>query len=75
MMKEHYKFYELYTEYGTLFIYEKYIGEKSTLPETREFFTNDLAQIGYDQLGFNNGQSIFKTRRKKTVKDMYERNI
>ena len=65
MMKEHYKFYELYTVYGTLFIYEKYIGEKSILPETKEFFTNDLDQIGYDQLVFNNGQSIFRTRRKK----------
>lgn len=60
----YYKFYELYTEYGTLFVYEKYIDDKSAYPETREFFTNDEAQRGYDQLCFNNGRSIFRTRKR-----------
>lgn len=62
----YYKFYELYTEYGTLFVYEKYKEDKSSFPETREFFTNNKAQIEYDQLCFNNGKSVFKTRKRNS---------
>ena len=61
---DYYKFYELYTEYGTLFIYEKYKGEREVFPETREFFTNEKAENGYDQLAFNNGKSVFRTRKR-----------
>ena len=75
---DYYKFYELYTEYGTLFVYEKYVGDKSAFPETREFFTNDKAQNGYDQLVFNNGKSVFRTRKRNSdgyIKEEYMKEI
>ena len=62
---DYYKFYELYTEFGTLLIYEKYKGEREAFPETREFFTNEKAKPGYDTLTFNNGKSSFRTRKRK----------
>ena len=62
MEKYSYKFYELYTEYGTLLIYKK--RENGSFPEIRELFTNDKAFIGYGYLGFNNGKSIFKTKKR-----------
>ena len=61
---DYYKFYELYTEFGNLLIYEKYKGEREAFPETREFFTNEKAKPGYDTLTFNNGKSTFRTRKR-----------
>ena len=64
MDKNIFKFYELYTEHGTLYVYETYKDEEGSYPETREFFTNEVAQRGYDTLSFNNGKCSFRTRRR-----------
>ena len=59
-----YKFYELYTEFGTLYVYEKYKDGDGSYPETHEFFTNEEAQRGYDQLIFNGCSVPFRTRKR-----------
>ena len=73
MDKKIFKFYELYTEHGTLYVYETYKDGEGSYPETREFFTNEVAQRGYDTLVFNDGKCSFrtsqikrKTRRRKS---------
>ena len=50
-------FYELHTEYGPLYIYKRYKTDPSEpfnreIPETREFFTQEEARIGYSDLNF-----------------------
>lgn len=64
MDKKIFKFYELYTEHGTLYVYETYKDGEGSYPETREFFTNEVAQRGYDTLVFNDGKCSFKTRKR-----------
>lgn len=59
-----FKFYELYTEHGTLYIYETYKDGEGSYPETREFFTNEVAQRGYDTLSFDDGKLSFRTRKR-----------
>lgn len=58
-------YFELATEYGPLYIYKKYNGDLSyqsrEIPETREFFTQEEAIIGYSDLAFLNGTSVFPT--------------
>ena len=64
MDKKIFKFYELYTEHGTLYVYETYKDGEGSYPETREFFTNEVAQRGYDTLVFNDGKCSFRTRKR-----------
>lgn len=59
-----YKYYELHTTYGPLYIYEKYKGIdndgfKREIPEIHEFFTGEEAVRGYDNITFMNGKSKF----------------
>lgn len=58
-------YYELATEYGPLYIYERYKGDSKQpeVPETREFFTQEEARVGYGTLSFL-GNSNFKTVRR-----------
>ena len=56
-------YYELATEYGPLYIYEKYKNDPKQsieVPETREFFTQEEALVGYGTLSFLD-DSNFKT--------------
>lgn len=63
-MNEIYKFYELYTENGTIYVYEKYKDGDGSYPETHELFTNEIAVRGYDELTFNGCKVPFKTRKR-----------
>lgn len=46
-------YYELDTEYGPLYIYERYKSDESQMPEMREFFTQEKAWVcGYGILSF-----------------------
>ena len=61
-----YKYYELYTEDGPLYIYEKYKEKpkeiyNTEIPVTREFFTGEEAIRGYHTLDFLDRQSVFET--------------
>lgn len=58
-------YYELATEYGPLYIYERHVGDpkEQKVPETREFFTQEEARVGYGTLSFL-GNSSFKTVRR-----------
>lgn len=56
-------YYELATEYGPLYIYERYEEDPKQsreVPKTREFFTQEEARVGYGTLSFL-GDSNFKT--------------
>ncbi len=54
-------FYELATEYGPLYIYERYSDEFEKIPETREFFTQEIGTRGYGTLSFM-GNAVFRAR-------------
>ncbi len=48
-------YYELATEYGPLYVYERYNDDPKTskeIPETREFFTQEEARVSYSSLVF-----------------------
>ncbi len=68
-------YYELATEYGPLYIYERHDSDpkEQKVPETREFFTQEEARVGYGTLSFL-GNSNFKTVRRNyegMIKEKY----
>lgn len=69
-MEESYlRFYELYTENGTLYFYEKYKEDpnkpfNNEIPEIYEFFTQESGTRGYDDISFLDGKARFKRERK-----------
>lgn len=63
-----FKYYELHTEYGPLYIYEKYKENPDQrepfhqeMPVTREFFTNEEGIRGYCTLDFRERTAVFTT--------------
>ena len=63
-----YKFFELHTEYGPLYVYEKYKEDPNhtepfyrEMPTTREFFTNEEGIRGYCVLEFMDRTASFTT--------------
>ena len=61
-------YYELHTEYGPLYIYEKYKKDPDTrdiyeceMPITKEFFTEEEGIRGLDTIDFLNRTAKFKT--------------
>lgn len=69
-MEESYlRFYELFTENGTLYFYEKYKENpnkafNNEVPEIYEFFTQEPGTRGYDDISFLDGKARFKRERK-----------
>ena len=62
--KEYLRFYELFTEEGPIYIYEKYQTDPNArfnneVPETREFFTQEEATKGPDSVSFLDGRAVF----------------
>lgn len=62
----YYKFFELYTEDGSLFIYEKYKEKPKDIynremPVTREFFTGEEGIRGFNTIDFLNRKCVFET--------------
>ena len=60
-------YFELQTEYGPLYIYEKYKTDPTVkfnceIPETREFFTQEEGIRGYGTLDFKDRTAVFKTQ-------------
>lgn len=67
--KEYLRFYELFTEEGPIYIYEKYQTDPNArfndeVPETREFFTQEEAIKGPDTVSFLDGRAVFQRDRK-----------
>ena len=63
-----YRYFALYTEYGPLYLYEKYENDPDRagpfgkeMPVTREFFTGEEAKRGYHTLDFLDRTAKFKT--------------
>ena len=63
-----YKYFELHTEYGPLYVYEKYKQDPKKvdefhqeMPVTREFFTKEEGIRGYCTLDFINRTAVFTT--------------
>ena len=61
MGEKKYHYYELYTEYGSLYLYEI---EDDYNKEVHEFFTGNNGEYGYGTLSFNEGESTFTIREK-----------
>ena len=64
--KKYVKYFELFTEYGRLYIYEKYSKDplnksNSEVGEVHEFFTGELAIKNYGSLDFLNRSCKFTT--------------
>lgn len=63
-----FKFFELHTEYGPLYLYEKYSRDPDKagnfdkeMPVTREFFTNEEGIRGYCTIDFMDRTAVFTT--------------
>ena len=63
-----YKYFELHTEYGPLYVYEKYKQDPKEvdqfhqeMPITREFFTKEEGIRGYCTLDFMDRKAVFTT--------------
>ena len=69
------KYYELYTEFGSLYLYEI---KNDNSVELREFFTGKIAHVDYDKIHFDNGLVSFTTRTRYMdgyIKDDYLREM
>lgn len=68
---EYIRFYELFTEEGPLFIYEKYKEDpnkpfNTEIPEIYEFFTQEPGTRGYETISFLDGRAVFKKESKNS---------
>ena len=68
----YYKYFELYTEDGSLFIYEKYKEKPKEMynremPITREFFTGEEGIRGFNTIDFLDRKSVFETEHYNSI--------
>ena len=77
-----FRYFELDTEYGPLYVYEKYKNDPKKakrfdheIPVTREFFTNEEGIRGYGTLDFMNRTAVFKTTERNMNGEVSEQNM